>query len=599
MPTGLIYPQVIVPGTYTVSHVSLHTNNIALYYEHGTTISLAGQNDLIFISPKLLLYHRAEAFDVKLFASRYLHLDRNRSLELELSSGWNDVTSGELHIRAATAGLRLQTSEAKVISGTLELSKKVEVGVIRFGAMSAAATVKLSVPYTLEHESSEISLRLEISYTTEKGTFLFATMPTMSILLPLGVNVQDVFKHKALFSKFTISSASSSPLRLLSSQLDGSDIFQAQCGVSISEPLAIFPRQPATMLYKITRAASTQQSSASCKSKAALSLVLHYICLEEEIENALTQNLQQALWDTPMYPYTRLVIPTVIQELRTRSSSYDFERVAVLNEVPTSTLTSVRWRDHFSGLGRTADNGQEVATLLAEGLQTWQQRTPTIPLIPLSINEDTISTSRSIIIPVEIPSVTVVHTADLKMLKSSLLPAATAIAASNQPIPTSLNIKWTRLWDASTHQGNGASSQSEDLEFVYEVTGASDTWLIGGRRKGHFKVPNRAQAGDGKDKISFPIVLIPLREGFLPFPNVDIKPAKVSRPTASGHGEPSPLAKSSITSETDHKNAGETIRVINDAWKTTVSLDASGPQGGAMLLESEWRGGSNKEVVLG
>lgn len=528
-----------------------------------------------------------------------MYLDRNRSLELELSSGWNDVTSGELHVRAATAGLRLQTSEVKVVSGALELSKKAEVGVLRFGAMAAGATVKLSVPYTLEHESSEISLKLEISYTTEKGTFFFATMPTMSILLPLGVNVQDVFKHKALFSKFTISSASSSPLRLLSSQLDGSDIFQAQCGVSFTVPLVVFPRQPATMLYKITRQASTPQSSGSGNPKAALSLVLHYICLEEEIENAVTQNLQQALWDTPMYPYTRLIIPTVIHELRARSSSIDFERIAVLNEIPTSSLAAVRWRDHFSGLGRTEDNKQEVATLLAGGLQAWQQKTPNIPLIPLSTNEDTISISRSIIIPVEIPSVTVVHTADLKMLESSLLPASTAIAASNQPIPTSLNIKWTRLWDASIHQGKGTSPQSEDLEFVYEVTGASDTWLIGGRRKGHFKLQSQAQAGDGKDKISFPIVLIPLREGFLPYPNVDIKPVKVSRPAAAGHDEPSPRAKPSITSETDHKNAGETIRVINDAWKTTVSLDASGPQGGAMLLESEGRGGSSEEVVLG
>lgn len=527
-----------------------------------------------------------------------MHLDRNRSLELALSSGWNDVTSGELTVRAATAGLRLQTSEAKVVSGTLELSKKAEAGVLRFGAMDAGTTVKLSVPYTLEHESSDISLKLEVSYTTEHGTFLFATTPTMSILLPLGVNVQDVFKHKALFSKFTISSASSSPLRLLSSQLDGSDIFQAQCGVSFSEPLVIFPRQPATMLYKITRAASATQSSGFGKPKAALSLVLHYICLEEEIENAVTQNLQQALRDTPMYPYTRLIIPTILHELRARSSSNDFERIAVLNEIPTSTLTAVRWRDHFSGLGRTEDSKQEVATLLTEGLRAWQEKTSNIPLIPLSTNEDTIAISRSIIIPVEIPSVTVVHTADLKMLGSSLLPASTAIAASNQPIPSSLNIKWTRLWDASIHQGNGNSAQSEDLEFVYEVTGASDTWLIGGRRKGHFKVPNQAQAGDRKEKISFPIVLIPLREGFLPYPNVDIKPAR-AKPTSVGHDEPSPRAKSSITSETDHKNAGETIRVINDAWKTTVSLDASGPQGGAMLLESEWRGSSSEEVVHG
>ena len=593
----------IVPGTYTVSHISLHTSNITLSYEHGNVVTIPGQSDTFFKCPKLLIYHRAEAFDVKLFASRYMHLDRNRSLELELSSGWNDAINGELQIRAATAGLRLQTSEAKVISGTLELSKQAAAGVVRFGAMAAGAKAKLSVPYTLEHDSSDISLRLELSYTTENGTFFFANTPTMSILLPLGVNVQDVFKHKALFSKFTISSATADPLHLLSSRLEDSDVFEAQCGTTFSNPLVIFPRQPASMLYKITKLARAAPPSGAGKSvKTSLSLVLHYICLEEEIENTVTRSLKQALQDTPMYPYSRLVIPTVVNELRARSSPYDLERIAILSEVSTSVLSTVRWRDHFSGLGRTMENNQDVAGLISEGLQAWQQRTPNIPLIPISTKEETISASRSIIVPVEVPSVTVVHTADLKLLESSLLPATTMIAASNQPISASLNIKWTRMWDASLHQGNDSSSQPEDVQFVYEVTGASDSWLIGGRRKGHFKVPSQAQAADSKQKLSFPVVLIPLREGFLPFPNVDIKPAptaKVLKSGAAGHEEGNTQTKPSITCETDHKNAGETIRVISDARKTTVSLDASGPQGGAMLLESEWRGTSNREMVLG
>ncbi|TVY40984.1 Trafficking protein particle complex subunit, partial [Lachnellula occidentalis] len=598
----LVQTNMIVPDTYTVSHVSLHTSNITLSHEHESDVIIPGQTDTFLKCPRLLIYHRAEAFDVKLFASRYMHLDRNRSLELELSSGWNNVINGELQIRAATAGLRLQTSEAKVISGTLELSKQATAGVVRFGAMAAGAKVKLSVPYTLEHDSSDISLRLELSYTTENGTFFFATTPTMSILLPLGVNVQDVFKHKALFSKFTISSATADPLRLLSSRLEDSDVFEAHCGTTFSDPLVIFPRQPASMLYKITRSTRATPPSAGKSVKAALSLVLHYICLEEEIENTVTRSLEQALQDTPMYPYSRLVIPIVVAELRARSSPYDLERVAILSEVSTSVLSTVRWRDNFLGLGRTIESNRDIAGLISEGLQAWQQRTPNVPLILLSTEEETVSASRSIIIPVEVPSVTVVHTADLKLLESSLSPTATTTAASNQPLSASLNIKWTRMWDASLHQEKDSSSQPEDLHFVYEVTGSSDNWLIGGRRKGHFRVPSQAHAADSKQKLSFPVVLIPLREGFLPFPNVDIKPApavKVLKSGTVGHEEDATRTKPSITCETDHKNAGETIRVISDAQKTTVSLDASGPQGGAMLLESEGRGTNNRGTVLG
>jgi hypothetical protein len=567
-----------------------------MQYVHDNTGPALSKNYGFFKCPKLLIYHRAEAFDVKLSASKYLHLDRNRSLEINLSSGWNDVTSGELHVRAATAGLRLQTSEASVINGTLEISRRSEAGVIRFGTMESGSTAKLRMPFNVEHEVNDIAIKLEIFYTTEKGEFFFSTTPTMSITLPLGVNVQDVFKCKALFSKFTISSATSSPLRLLSSQLEKSDVFEAQCGVSFARPVVIFPRQPASMLYKITRIAP-RSGSPRKGAKASLSLVLHYICLEEEVDNAVTQALQQTLKATSLYPYTRLVIPTVLAELRSRMSSYDLEKTAILSEVSTSILSSVRWVDYFSGLGRTDE--QDIATLLAEKLRSWLQETPSIPLLPLTSDEDTISISRSIIIPVDVPSVTVVHTADLTLSDTSSVPSTTLVAASNQPISASLNIKWTRIWDTEPPSPNNDSPQSHDLEFVYEVTGSNDTWLIGGKRKGHFKIP-RAQGH--KQKLSFPVMLIPLREGFLPFPNVEIKPAPITRLLRPGAGSPDDSAIQAkqpvVTCETDYKNAGETIRVISDARKTTVSLDASGPQGGAWLLETERRSVGTGGVVL-
>ncbi|EHL00372.1 putative Trafficking protein particle complex subunit 10 [Glarea lozoyensis 74030] len=121
-----------------------------------------------------------------LFASKYMHLDRNRFLELELSSGWNEVIEGELHIRAATAGMRLQTSEAIVIVGSLVLAKKQEAGVIKFGALSSHSLAKIRMPFNLEHESSDVSLKIEVSYTTEKVHNIFSDVkPLTSVELPI------------------------------------------------------------------------------------------------------------------------------------------------------------------------------------------------------------------------------------------------------------------------------------------------------------------------------------------------------------------------------------------------------------------------------
>ena len=589
-------------GTFLVNYVSLYTSNITLQYVHDSTGPAFHRENTFFKCPKLLIYHRADAFDVKLSASKYLHLNRNRSLEIDLSSGWNDVTSGELHVRAATAGLRLQTSEATVVKGTLELLRKSAAGVVRFGALKSGSTVKLRMPFNLEHEVNDISIKLELSYATEKGNFSFITTPTMSIMLPLGVNVQDVFKHKALFSKFTISSATSSPLHLLSSQLEKSDVFEAQSGRSFGRPVAVFPRQPASMLYKITRLAEPGASTRK-GAKSSLSLILHYICLEEEVDNAVTHSLQECLSDTPLHIYTRLVIPTVLTELRSRMSPYDLEKTAILSEVSTATLSPVRWADHFTGLGWT-ENRQDIAGLLTDQLREWLHKTPTIPLLPLTIDEDTISISRSIIIPVDVPSITVVHTADLILSDTASIASDMAVVASNQPVSASLEIKWSRIWDTETYPTSNESTQSQDLEFVYDISGATDTWLIGGKRKGHFKIPpNQIQH---KEPLSFPVVLMPVREGFLPFPKIEIKPVPLTRVlrSAGGGGAASPehastAAKQPVVScETDYKNAGESIRVISDARRTTVSLDASGPQGGAWLLETERRSGGSGGVVL-
>lgn len=81
-------------------------------------------------------------------------------------------------------------------------------------------------------------------------------------------------------------------------------------------------------------------------------------------------------------------------------------------------------------------------------------------------------------------------------------------------------------------------------------------------------------------------MLIPLREGYLQFPSVEIRAVvSVGRDGVVGGSG----GGSVVSSEVDYKNVGEVVRCVSDARKTTVSLDASGPQGGAWLLESERR----------
>jgi hypothetical protein len=322
--------------------------------------------------------------------------------------------------------------------------------------------------------------------------------------------------------------------------------------------------------------------------------VIHYICLEEEIDNAVKSALLAALQGTPFWQYTRLIIPIVISQLHTRFSSYNLEKTAILGEISTSILSSINWRDHFLALNQSNTHVEDKASSIAEWIQKWCGQASSIRLLPIDMSDDAIANSRSIIIPVDVPSVTVVHTADIKLPYKGPT-SGEVVAMTHEPIPATLQIKWTRMWDTnplpdqrSSKPGVLESESTEDLDFVYEVSATTDTWLIGGKRKGHFKVPHAKEEAQ-KEVLQFPIVMIPIRAGHLPYPHLEIRPAPAPKPenrsgTASEDGG---APNAAVTCETDYKNIGEAIRVISNAKKTTVSLDAAGPHGGAWLLESE------------
>ncbi|OBT90103.1 hypothetical protein VE02_02528 [Pseudogymnoascus sp. 03VT05] len=586
--------NVTIPGTYVVKQLVLYSSKMVMSYETESAPPAMTQSMDFFKCPRIRLYQRADSFDVKLAASQNLHLDRQRALEVTFSSGWNDVASGEIHVRAATAGLRLQTAETKVLDGELEIMKKSSPGVIRFGALPANSTVKLSLPFSLEHETSTLALKVEMSYTVGKEVFFLACSPTISVLLPLGVNVQDVFKRKALFSKFTISSATTNPLRLLSSSLSESDIYEACSGDEFMDSVVIYPRQSASLLYRINRRKTPIMPSGGKKKQvSSLQLKLHYICLEEEIDDAITSALTTSLKTTALHQYTRLIIPAILSVLHSRLSAYDLERAALLGELLTSTLLDTNWSPYFGGLHTSSQQPTDVPTQIATWIREFHAAHPFIPLPPFVITADTIAQSRSITIPVAVPSITVVHTADLQLTTPS--PHGTdadattddLVAVTNQPIPATLVLKHTRAWDSPD-----SPHRATELAFTYELSAPSDTWLLGGRRKGGFKIP---ASGTAPAALRFPVLLIPLREGYLPFPSLEVKAVPVvGEKKGEGKKEEGKEGKEEetqrVTSECDYGNVAMLVRVFSDAFKTTVSLDASGPQGGAWLLESKRRG---------
>ncbi|KAI1412503.1 trafficking protein particle complex subunit 10 [Hypoxylon sp. FL1857] len=582
-----------IPGSYEIDKIDLRASNLRLHYEREAGQPLSKADDILH-SPYVVIYHRADTLDVRLHASKHVQLDRNNTVDIQLDAGWNDITSMEVRVKAATGGLRLLTSEARCFSSSTDFSKPPEGGVFCFGSVPQNGNLRIRFPYTVEQETASISIRIEVSYTTENGTFFFSKTPVIETALALGVNVQDAFKHDALFSRFTVSTASHSPLRLFKSELVSSEVFESDFGVPPSAPVVIFPRQPASLLYKITRKRDVKIGP---KTKKTMYLRLHYSVLQEEIESLIEDSLTESLQDTPLRSFSRLLCSTIIPHVRHGFAGQDLERAALLGSVPTAFLSSVNWPKYFSGLGKASD-GTDYSRALTSFLRTWQTKHPKLILKTASMPSE----PRSILIPVDIPSLTIVHTADIRLQQppepTSTLPALADLpnptVCTNQLLPAALHLKWTRIWDTAT-----APSEQTDLEFSYELAGPQDTWLLGGRRKGHFVIPAPSPS-DGAHfestpdtEAEIPILLVPLREGWLPYPNVDIREvrpyddiAAVSSPSGK-----TPIdggaAGAGVQFETDFRNLGETVRVIADRARVTLSLDASGPGGGPLVLDAE------------
>ena len=630
-----LHSNISVPGTYEVDQVKFRCNRVVFQHERSHNIPEPG-----FLSnTKVVIFQTAKALDVQLSAAKHIQLDATNCLEVSLSTGWNRVTSCDLRVRAATGGLRLLTAEAKLVESPDEGGMKSlgppDGGLFHLGALGKEASVKLQFPYTVEQEVAAVAVRIEVSYRTEEGgpTFEFVKTPSVDIALALGVNVQDVFKHNALFSRFTVSTASSSPLRLFASELIESDLFGPDFG-GVSPPTAgahqgggegdavtIFPRQPASLIYKISRKPGSKV--AGPKTRKTMYLKLHYSVVQEEIESSIQASLAEAFEadadtgdDHSLRPYSRLAVSTALAHARGGLiSAYDMERGVMLGSISTSFLVGVHWEKEFSALASHGRDSDGQALKLATFMRTWQERHPELPLI---VPEPNMTQLRSISIPVDVPSITIVHTADIQLHR----PAHPAVAVTghagqatvsvNQLMPATLRLKWSRIWDTG-HPDTDVPGPpaTEDVEFTYEVTAPQDTWLLGGRRKGNFIIPGVSYPHDtaateayaegvlstAQTEADIPLLLVPLREGWLPYPAVEIREVRggssnMESSETSPRGTQHRRQKTAETidrvihCETDYKNLGETMHVVTSRRKVTLSLDASGPGGGPLVLES-------------
>ena len=321
-----------------LTHDLLPTDGSKLFVGSRASISSDG---LTAMGPRILVWPALRSFEVCVSLFADIHLERPRSILCELFSGRNAISDGKLLIRAGSAGLRLHTANAELMAEDEKIPDASQPGVICFGQIPENSVIKIRVPYRLDSEMREISLRTEVTYTTAQGEFVYGDNHTLPVLLPLGVNVHDVFKKAALFSKFSISSSTSIPLRLLDCHLEGTEDFEATSPRMDASGLCILARQPVSMVYKIIRKETRSQSREILQNK--LSMQIRYLCLDEEVVATVRECFSECLQRSEFHSLTRLLMPLLAVTLRTKLLQQDLELVGLLREVSIGAFENFRW----------------------------------------------------------------------------------------------------------------------------------------------------------------------------------------------------------------------------------------------------------------
>jgi trafficking protein particle complex subunit 10 len=293
-----------------------------------------------------------EALQARLYLSRFIHIDKRRSIEVEISSGWNDVDRAEVRLKSGSAGLRLRTGDATAASGNATIASTPGPGTLGIGSMGPDSVATFQVPYELETVLPELAIKLEMDYFTEKGEFHYHSVFTVPIELPLDVNVHDHFKNESLYSKFNIKTSSNVPLNISGVDLEGSDEYEVQGQGRPPTSTVVFPRQPLSMTYKITKRAADVMKKRQSRAPAAGSLALsvEYRCLDEDVLDRIRGMFAAAVENSPVHRLARLLIAIFADRLEHRVLPQQFEKIALLDKVDLGPFENMGWGECIDGL---------------------------------------------------------------------------------------------------------------------------------------------------------------------------------------------------------------------------------------------------------
>jgi hypothetical protein len=559
-------------GLFIADHLSLQTRKVLFVIKSFAELQTKAQVNTethqfqFDLRNQVLCFPSDESLFVAINSCRNVHFDEPRRLDLKIESGRNDIATAEVRLRSASAGLRIRTADAQLVRPTganVKFRTQTSPGIMSLEDFPQHTSIVVSVPYSMERDSSGISLRLEVMYRTSAGDFAFVAVKNVVVALPIEVNVRDFFKSTFTRSTFNMKPAGATPLNILDVSLSDTNEFKVLPSSRETTAMLVFPNQSAQKSYKIQRRDGSDGSS-TCrqptKEESPLLLSIRYQCLDERLISSIRSQFLQDLRETTFIHISRLLINELDVRLQRWLSPEIFSKCSVFKQVVCPHYSEMEWHSMLSRLPIALHNE------LRQWLEEWHMRNQVLPLdlAPSleELDEDDESLSQ-LDITVPVPRLAILHTASLSLSQSN-----SSILFTGSLINATLTIHHTRCWEAPEAFRSVIQDPNGPLSFIFELDAPPDTWLIAGQRRTRFTAKEN-------EILTWAVLLMPLKPGRLLLPSVEIRPVG--------------KATEELGCDTFYESMGETVVVIDNVGATTVALQDTPAGIEPILLEAQGR----------
>lgn len=510
--------------------------------------------------PFVLLYPNVTAFEASTRLAKSIHMEKTKHLEVKFCSGSNDVDKIDLRLKPASAGLRLYLGDAEPSGIDRRNDKNAKVGVLPLGGMAPDQEATVQIPYTMDNAISKIIIRLEAHYSTAAGNFCFFAAIKLPAAMPLDVNVNDLFRHDALFSTFTARTTDHCPLVITNAKLSDSKVYAVEAPPVSVLPTLVLDKSPLSLLYKITRKSQAEDANKISKKDATLSLAVHYQSVEELVLTSLSTAFAADLDKSKFKRLRRLLLPVLHERARQRLLPSDMDRAALLGEAKVPSFADLGWFEIVD----TLSSGLQRE--LSDWLMRWHIEHSRVDInLPTHPSEE----DKCISLAVEVPNVDIAFSVSVTLLDSGLAGEAgpERVVKLGQPVTAELRISYARGWSAKMIMGTTPQGDQDQRggDFFLDVQAEPETWVVGGSRKKHFSLPPATEE-DKQQAFTFPLVLVPLQLGSHPLPQLDVVAAKGDEGKEAGKSQPI------ASCETFCESAGVVVRVVNGSQQSRIRI---------------------------